>query len=1174
MQYPRMVLSALVAATALFLAGCSEVVSPPSEQPDTAPSFAESVADQTYTEGEAIEPLTLPAATGGNGALSYTLVPAVPGLTFTPSTRTLTGTPATAGSYRMTYRVVDADENRAASDGDSRTFMIAVQTPDPPDTAPRFTESVADQTYTEGEAIESLVLPAATGGNGALSYTLVPAVPGLTFTPSTRTLTGTPATAGSYRMTYRVVDADENRAASDGDSRTFMIAVQTPDPPDTAPRFTESVADQTYTEGEAIESLVLPAATGGNGAPSYTLVPAVPGLTFTPSTRTLTGTPATAGSYRMTYRVVDADENRAASDGDSRTFMIAVQTPDPPDTAPRFTESVADQTYTEGEAIESLVLPAATGGNGALSYTLVPAVPGLTFTPSTRTLTGTPATAGSYRMTYRVVDADENRAASDGDSRTFMIAVQTPDPPDTAPRFTESVADQTYTEGEAIESLVLPAATGGNGALSYTLVPAVPGLTFTPSTRTLTGTPATAGSYRMTYRVVDADENRAASDGDSRTFMIAVQTPDPPDTAPRFTESVADQTYTEGEAIESLVLPAATGGNGAPSYTLVPAVPGLTFTPSTRTLTGTPATVGSYRMTYRVADADENNAASDGDSAHFTIIVQALAPLEGVSITYRGYGDEVFQLNPAGELLDDTAVNLLLGDTRPEVYLIATNPNSFIAPVRIERVGPGVAPTVHGPLPGEEHPSSLSKSDSAVHNSPHWVSEFNNYSSAPRAATQRSSSGLSRARHPVEVGERFIFRSSDDEFENVIEIPATSRKVVTDGTTTLIVWVADDEWGACSECVRQVMVDTFADRFLRPGPSNDIHDWLTALFGSPWGPHDYAELISAEYADDIHILVYDIDADGYVEGGTRRGGYFWAKDNFLQDPNVPGTSNERLMFYMDAPLLAQREGASWDATDYWPSFMISALAHEFQHMIHFYQKRVKHDFMVSETWLNEMSSEAAEDLVAEELNVNGPRGVAYDDSTAGVPENSRGRLPRYNYYNYIQVTAWDYSDTLKHYSISYALGAYLARTYGAGLFRHIVRNDRSGVEAIEAALRSQGHGTSFGDVLVNWAAANLLSDNTRAPAPYRYNPGTWTISRSGGETYRLGSINLFNYRYYYDDGVTYLDGPILYQFEQFSAGVQQRPHSNAYTSLGRATGTVRLNVDARAGSRVTVVIKE
>ena len=68
----------------------------------------------------------------------------------------------------------------------------------------------------------------------------------------------------------------------------------------------------------------------------------------------------------------------------------------------------------------------------------------------------------------------------------------------------------------------------------------------------------------------------------------------------------------------------------------MPAVPGLTFTPSTHTLTGTPTTAGSYRMTYRVADADENSADSDGDSRTFTITVQALAPPEGVSITYRG----------------------------------------------------------------------------------------------------------------------------------------------------------------------------------------------------------------------------------------------------------------------------------------------------------------------------------------------------------------------------------------------------------------------------------------------------------------------------------------------------------------------------------------------------------
>ena len=195
---------------------------------DTAPSFTGAATDQAYTVGEAIEPLELPAAKGGNGALSYTLEPAVPGLTFTPGTRTLSGTPTTAGSYRMTYRVADADDNGAASDGDAHTFTITVQTPESLDTAPSFAGTVADQTYTVEEAIEPLELPAATGGNGALSYTLEPAVPGLTFTPDTRTLSGTPTTAGSYPMTYQVADGDDNDAASDGDARTLRSPCSRP----------------------------------------------------------------------------------------------------------------------------------------------------------------------------------------------------------------------------------------------------------------------------------------------------------------------------------------------------------------------------------------------------------------------------------------------------------------------------------------------------------------------------------------------------------------------------------------------------------------------------------------------------------------------------------------------------------------------------------------------------------------------------------------------------------------------------------------------------------------------------------------------------------------------------------------------------------------------------------
>ena len=97
------------------------------EPADTAPVFAVTVANRTYTEGAAISPLTLPEASGGNGTLSYSQAPTVPGLAFATATRTLSGTPTSAGTYDMTYQAVDGDDNTAAGDAATLTFTITVQ---------------------------------------------------------------------------------------------------------------------------------------------------------------------------------------------------------------------------------------------------------------------------------------------------------------------------------------------------------------------------------------------------------------------------------------------------------------------------------------------------------------------------------------------------------------------------------------------------------------------------------------------------------------------------------------------------------------------------------------------------------------------------------------------------------------------------------------------------------------------------------------------------------------------------------------------------------------------------------------------------------------------------------------------------------------------------------------
>ena len=81
---------------------------------DTLPMFADGAAigSHTYPDGTPITPLTLPEASGGVRTLTYALMPktSIPdGLTFDPSTRTLSGTPTTASpAATLTYAVTDS----------------------------------------------------------------------------------------------------------------------------------------------------------------------------------------------------------------------------------------------------------------------------------------------------------------------------------------------------------------------------------------------------------------------------------------------------------------------------------------------------------------------------------------------------------------------------------------------------------------------------------------------------------------------------------------------------------------------------------------------------------------------------------------------------------------------------------------------------------------------------------------------------------------------------------------------------------------------------------------------------------------------------------------------------------------------------------------------------------
>ena len=348
------------------------------------------------------------------------------------------------------------------------------------------------------------MLPEASGGTGALTYSILSVLPaGLSFDVATRTISGTPsaATDDAVVVIYTVVDE-----AAAVDLLTFSITVNPA--LSSSFGFAAEVDDQTYTAGTAIDDLVLPAASGGTGALTYSILSVLPaGLSFDAATRTISGTPsaATDGAVEVTY-LVTAEGGAAAV----LTFSITVN----PALSSSFgfadNAAIADQTYTAGAAIAPLVLPAASGGTGALTYRLVGLPAGLAFDASTRMLSGTPsaATDGAVEVTYIV--ADEGGSL---DLLTFSITVN-PGLVFGNFGFGKVVPTASHDEakirefvvGQRVESLALPAASGGTAPLTYSLSPALPvGLTFDVATRTIAGTPRAASETVYTYTVTDAN---------------------------------------------------------------------------------------------------------------------------------------------------------------------------------------------------------------------------------------------------------------------------------------------------------------------------------------------------------------------------------------------------------------------------------------------------------------------------------------------------------------------------------------------------------------------------------------------------------------------------------------------------------------------------------------------
>ena len=219
---------------------------------------------------------------------------------------------------------------------------------------------------------------------------------------------------------------------------------------------------------------------------------------------------------------------------------------------------------------------------------------------------------------------------------------------DTAPSFgSGSVADKSYRPGMAITEFQVPAATGGNGALTYSASNLPTGLVFDadgtgacPGTepREICGTPTTAsGAHPVTITVTDADTNTAASDAATLTFQIAVTGATLASAPTPLTEANLN-----GARLTVGLLGGATfTGVSAASFELVtaPAIPGLSIGSVTGGASGsssatlTLATGAGYGFSTQATIAVRALAAAHSGTSNLVSDALAVSPTPGVTVS-------------------------------------------------------------------------------------------------------------------------------------------------------------------------------------------------------------------------------------------------------------------------------------------------------------------------------------------------------------------------------------------------------------------------------------------------------------------------------------------------------------------------------------------------------------
>ena len=450
------------------------------------------------------------------------------------------------------------------------------------------------------------------------------------------------------------------------------------------------------------------------------------------------------------------------------------------------------------------------------------------------------------------------------------------------------------------------------------------------------------------------------------------------------------------------------------------------------------------------------------------------------------------------------------------LYYTLVNPeNATIGYKKLRKVVSSALITETPSVPGFPH-MSLDGTTAVATGKRHFVGEklpeFN-FSSSRAATTAQLSTASVVIDYDIGATKE-IYVDTDESVSKFEKKNATLRAK----GDNCYVWVVDDyysETGGGNK-VKTETAEKYAENFERMYPV------ITNVFGNESDKIiDYDTKTTTDIetvsktGKKVNIVIYDIGAD-YKDEETVSTvgivGYFYAKDYYrtqstLYSGTVIGKSNIGKYFYIDSGYA----NANFEDT-------ISTLAHEFQHMVNFNMKNIKHG-LSPDTSYNEMLSMLCEDMMQEFLEL--------DDANS-----PKSRMKEFNalYFGSGIREYRDDSNASLSYATSYAFGAWLCRQYGgATLVKAMMENAYADNESIVSAVNSvNGKSYTFDDLFGQFLRAlhgdSTYTMNKDAKEEEEYNEyGTQYY-------YPMGKIDIFSDTYSPQniDGYTYSYGKAAY----------------------------------------------